>query len=201
VRSLLLALAVALSALALPQAARADGDGLYGRFDGDFRLSVAAGGGARIGARTVGIGLVELRARYLDSAGVFVTGDSDDGAWRVTAGVELRPLFPARFLLGLESGARFFDLLVDSFTLELGIAATRLSTDPLAGVVLGVGFDVPLVAEPFRLAVHLGFRWTYEAQRRLPDETDIALLAALVVDFGVRTGLAPREGPRSIAVP
>jgi len=39
--------------------------------------------------------------------------------------------------------------------------------------VLGVGIDVPLVIDPFRLALRLAFRWTYAARDAVPDETDV----------------------------
>lgn len=201
-RALALVLCLAVPSIAAP--ARADDDGLYGRLDGDVRLSVGVGAGARFPGTAVGaapIGLVELRARYLDSAGVFVAGDTDDSRWRLSGGVELRPLFLARFLLNHESGRSHLDLLVDSLGLELGLAATHLTALPAAALVLGAGIDVPLVIDPFRLALRIGFRWTYSAGNGTPDAADITLLGALVVDVGVQTGLAAREGPRSLRVP
>jgi len=214
VRPLALLLFTALLCSATPARADGDdaGDGLYGRLDTDLRLSVAAGAGARspgTAPDVAPIGLVELRARYLDSAGVFVASDSDDGRWRVSGGVELRPLFLARFLLDRESGRSYLDLLVDSFGLELGVAATHLTTLPTAALVLGVGLDVPLVIDPFRLAFRVGFRWTYAGGDGRPDvtgaprgeETDVVVLGALVVDVGVNTGLAARQGPRARRVP
>jgi len=59
--------------LVVPAFARADAndDGLYGRFDGDLWLGAALGGGAAFvvseGSRDAGV--LELRARYLDSVG------------------------------------------------------------------------------------------------------------------------------------
>src|SRR5690606_24013060 len=81
-------------------AGAADGDdGLYERFDGDVWVSVMAGAGARLedsGVRP--LGALELRARYLDSAGLFVTADYGAPRVSVAVGVDLRPLFLARFL-------------------------------------------------------------------------------------------------------
>jgi len=104
-----LAALAALALVSLAASARADDDGLYARLDGDLRLSLAVGAGARLpgsAADAAPIGIVEMRARYLDSAGVFVASDTDDARWRLMAGVELRPLFLARFLLNRESGGR-----------------------------------------------------------------------------------------------
>ncbi|MBI2394409.1 MAG: hypothetical protein HYV09_32865 [Deltaproteobacteria bacterium] len=129
-RACLLA-AIALALVATPARARAaaDGDGAYGRLKGD--LTFVGGLGAGVVAATGRPVLAsDLRLRYLDAAGVALGFEEGDALARTSrsgelrraflAGVELRPLFPVRFLKAQETGRRFLDLVLDSIALDLG---------------------------------------------------------------------------------
>jgi hypothetical protein len=115
-----------LAALASATAARAqEGDGLYGRFDGDQELRVHAGAAFASG----GPGLAaQLTATYLSTAGVYVhytdaLGGGGPAVLRsISAGVHLQPFFLGRLGADAERGPAFWDLLVDSFAFELGAA-------------------------------------------------------------------------------
>jgi hypothetical protein len=155
--------------------ARAGGVGVepsYGRVQGDVTLVVGAGGAlASGGPRAEG----ELRARYLESAGVFGTYEdgpivgSSAGPRRVlTAGLELRPLFLFRWLRGYETRRERLDLTIDSIGLELGLAWQQPQVrpfEPTPGLQVGLGVEVPLLLEAtgLWLALHGGLRWNDEA--------------------------------------
>ena len=118
--------------------ARAEPDGLYGRFDGD--LLVVAGAGAAVeheGPRL----LTYASLTYLSTAGVYARyadalGDTSTSRSRtIAAGLELRPVFLARWGLDLERGPAWLDLLVDSIAIDLGAygvlgGAPRHTADP-----------------------------------------------------------------------
>ena len=207
----LLFVALTLS-LASRAAADDDGDGLYGRFDGDVWLSAAVGGGAVFGdGETRDAGTVELRARFLDSVGPFayVQGDGsfgDASRWRVGGGLELRPLFLARFLTGNSIGQEWADVFLDSLSIELGVVALALG-EPTSGArgaqqasaafVLGTGLDLPILLGDWRVALRVGLRWTHADQLRSGVQNDLSLLGALVISAPVHAGLALREGPRA----
>ena len=143
----------------------------YGRIDGDVTL--VAGAGASVasgGPRAAG----ELRARYLETAGVFGTYEdgtlvgSDSAPRRVVAaGFELRPFFLYRWLQGKETRRARFDLAIDSIGLELGLTWQQpqggsFSSSP--GFEAGFGFEVPLFVDAtgLWLAFHGGLRWSEE---------------------------------------
>lgn len=199
----MLAVAAALGA----SVARADApeDGLYGRFDGDLILSAGAGAGALLTAGDEPLVFVaDLRARFLDTAGLLVAPELDGSSLRVVTAVEVRPLFPARFLLNTWSGSAWLDLLVDSIGFELGVAVDRL-TEQGRGVALavGLGLDVPLVL-PGTLAdglfLRLGARHVRasEPDLRGPDGGGASwtFYAALTLRAVTDIGLAAREMPR-----
>ncbi|HEY3818448.1 MAG TPA: hypothetical protein VGL81_14840 [Polyangiaceae bacterium] len=177
------------ASLALPAGtARADGrpEPTYGRLQGDVTLVAGLGGVvAARGGRAEG----ELRVRYLESAGLFVT--YEDGALVASAaeptrvlaaGLELRPLFLARWLTGRELQRARFDLVVDSLGLELGAmfeqpAGTSFASR--AGMQAGLGLEVPLLKEasgPW-LGFHAGVRWS-----------DAALASGVVATADDRSG-------------
>lgn len=186
--------------------ARADGgDGLYGRFDGDLVLSAGLGGGLTLGDDGGATGVADLRARYLDTGGLFVAPQlGPDDTLRVVAGVEVRPLFPVRFLLGAWSGIPFWDLLVDSIGFELGVALDRLGSDERGvGLALGFGLDVPLIL-PSGDAEGLFLRLAARHVRAGPLDlngpagggADWMLHAVLTYRGHASVGLASREPPR-----
>jgi hypothetical protein len=139
----------------------------YGRIGGD--VTVAVGAGAVVASDGVRAA-AEVRARYLDTAGVFVSYEdaslfgADTRPRRVLAsGLELRPLFLYRWLRGQEIRDARLDLALDSFGLELG-AALR-PDDGSAALQVGLGLELPISgnAEGLWIALHGGARWSEEA--------------------------------------
>ncbi len=141
------ALSLALAFAAIPAFAEAQGDGVYGRLDGDVTLEVGLGGGVAFeGPATLGAGVLDLRARYLDMAGILVGAElRPDGASRVLVGIDLRPVWLARFVLGGSLRDRYLDLFLDSIGLDLGVAVLPLDETVGAALMVGFGVDVPLV--------------------------------------------------------
>jgi hypothetical protein len=161
--------AAALVALVLSApAARAEpADSSYGRVAGD--LSGSLGAGAVFGPRAPRAAL-DLRLRYLETAGIFVTyEDAFGGAaepTRVLAfGTEIRPLFLGRWLTGYELARGRWDLLIDSFGLELGAAfyqPASASFGSSPALQAGIGLEVPLLSDatgPW-IGLHGGARWS-----------------------------------------
>lgn len=138
---------LALAAATLLAASPAAADSTHGRLEADLSLEIGLGGGVAFeGMSVLGAGTLELRARYLDMAGLVLGGElRPDGASRAFLGVDLRPLFLARFFLGGGTGTRYLDVLIDSVGIDLGVAVLPL--DERVGVAFAVGFgvDVPLV--------------------------------------------------------
>jgi hypothetical protein len=175
-RRVAIASAFAAAVVTAPRAARAEGEGppppTYGRIDGDVAFVVGAG--AVVAARGVRVE-GELRVRYLDSAGAFVTYEDAplvrspaEPRRVVVAGLELRPLFFFRWLRGYETDEARFDLWVDSFGIELG--ALWLQPDgegfgARAGVQLGLGLEFPVTAGATGvwIGVRGGLRWSDDA--------------------------------------
>jgi len=129
--------------------AKQQGDGAYGRFDGDSDLGIGFGvdrspgswlGAARVSAfyfSTVGV-----YAHYADSLG------RDADLERLAAfGVELRPLFVARWASDAEQGPGVLDLTLDSLTLGTGAYFAEPRTGVFGderGFELATGFGLPL---------------------------------------------------------
>lgn len=144
-------------------------DGSHGRIEGD--LAVEAGVGASFGPRGPR-GAADLRFRYLSMAGVFVTyedgplfGSGAEPKRALASGLELRPLFLAKWFTGRYSGNPYLDLAIDSIGLELGAvflqpSGGRFGSKP--GLQAGLAFEVPVFPSatgPF-IAVHGGVRWS-----------------------------------------
>ena len=86
-------------------------DGLYGRFDGDFTLSAGAGAGVLLGSKQTLSFVGDLRARYLDSAGLVVGPElSEDNTFRLSLAADIRPVFLWRFFTYRSFYSQFFDL-------------------------------------------------------------------------------------------
>src|SRR5262249_3029359 len=114
----------------------------------------------------------ELRFRYLDTAGVFVTyedaplvASGSDPRRALAFGLEIRPLFLARWLQGHEIGSPRLDLAMDSLGLELGPyfsqpAGAAFASKP--GLQVGLGLEVPIFprASGLWVGLHGGIRWS-----------------------------------------
>lgn len=190
------------------------GDGVYGRLDGDVTLSAGLGAGAVFPARGDAAlsTALELRARFLDAAGLFVVPEwRPDAASEVTLGLDLRPLFPARFLMNMETGLPWVDLLVDSIGVDVGVALLPIGEGrgkTGAAFAIGGGLDVPLVLPaadapiPGGLFLRLAGRHTAASSSDLHagDARGVrgfSLFAVLTWRAPVRTGLITRPtGPR-----
>ncbi len=156
------------SLLSRPAVAQGSFEPTYGRVSGD--VCVVAGVGAAVASRGAR-GEGELRVRYLDSAGLFVTYEdsllSNAGVEPrrvLSGGVELRPLFLYRWLRGLETQRGYLDLAIDSIGLELGAflaAPSAAPSDFRPGFELGLGIEFPFQANATGLwvGVHGGVRW------------------------------------------
>lgn len=139
---------VAAIALGAPRAARAEGDGIYGRFDGDLDLSVGAGPAVAAGGLAAG---AAARALYLGTAGLVGTWVDALGADRSIArslslAVEVRPLFLARWGTDRERGPARLDLALDSIALAIGPAWTARRGGSLGAAAIEVAgsLEVPL---------------------------------------------------------
>jgi hypothetical protein len=206
-------LALAGPARAQVRTERSHDDGVYGRFGSDLVLSFGANAGVGVGdpvirARgstdpTLAVD-AEIRLRVMDSAGLVLAPEwRPEGASRLVAAVELRPVFLARFLFGASTGDRYADLFLDSLGVELG--ATIFAPDGRAAVAVAVGFgaEVPLWVPPENsgaVALRLGARWTGAGAgdvggigRALDDWT---IHAGVLVRFHLDVGLASWEPER-----
>jgi hypothetical protein len=144
-------------------------DPTRGRIDGD--LALVLGAGAVVAPRAPRVE-AEFRFRYLDSAGGFVTyedaaGLGSDPRRLLGAGLEVRPLFLARWLSGLETPRARIDLITDSFGLELGLFISQPSwaSGWRGGFQAGLGLEIPVLPKatgPW-FGVHAGLRWSEAA--------------------------------------
>jgi hypothetical protein len=171
--SLVMTAVLPLLSLTCARTARAAGtDTSYGRIDGD--LSGSLGIGAAFGPRAPRAA-VDLRLRYLWTAGVFATyedgplfGSGAEPRRAFATGIELRPFFVVRWLQGLETGNAYLDLTIDSLALEVGAVfvepeGAKFGSRP--GFQTGVGMQIPIlprVTGP-TIGVHGGARWSDSA--------------------------------------
>jgi hypothetical protein len=154
----------------------ANADTADGRVEGD--VAVVVGVGAALGPASPR-GAAELRLRYLETAGLFVTyedsfGGGAPGPARVVAtGFELRPLFLGRWVTGQELGIQWADLVVDSFALEVGGFLEQPSVGSFVtppGLQAGLGLELPILGQPNGpwIDVHAGLRWSDATLQGLP---------------------------------
>lgn len=139
----------------------------------------------------------ELRLRYLDSAGIFLGTSIRGGDARYFGGVDFRPIFLARFLTGRVLGYTFWDLLVDSIGLDLGVSTLDVAGSTRAALVVGTGVDVPIFFTPsLRFSIRLAVRYLH-ANTQANTDNELSLLGGLAFSFGVATHVSEREGPRT----
>jgi hypothetical protein len=154
--------------------ARADApvDASYGRIEGDVAL--VGGAGVVVAPRGPRLG-AELRLRYLETAGLFATyedaaffGSDPEPRRAVATGLEIHPLFLARWLAGRETQRARLDLALDSMGLEIGAFFAEPKGGTFAsrpGVQLGLGVELPIFARAtgLWLGLHGGVRWSEDA--------------------------------------
>ncbi len=153
------------------------GDGVYGRFDGDVDFGV--GLGLRAGPDAVGPS-ARISLHYLQSLGLVgqftwpSTGQKE--RWEAALGLDIRPLFLPRWALDLEQGPAFADLLLDSLSVSVGPVFTYYDHSPRTGFGLDLGAALPLNGHAHGFWLHLrgGPQW-------LPHESHVrvSFLAAL----------------------
>jgi hypothetical protein len=168
------AAAAILSMLSTSRAASAArGDGVYGRLDGDLDLSLGIAGGVLLSQKRP-VTALDARVRYFQNAGIVLQYEETDVLAKATsagdykrgflAAVELRPLFPVRFLKGMESGHAFPDLVLDSLGLEIGAwwSAVEGASTRRPGLHVGLGVEVPLASRASGPWLRLGgaLRWS-----------------------------------------
>ena len=190
-----LALLALATSLVAGTARASDGpDTAYGRIDGDLSASLALG--ATFGPRSAR-GAVDLRLRYLWTAGIFATyedgpllGSASEPRRAFAGGIELRPLFLAKWLQGKETGNPYFDLTLDSLGLELGAvflqpAAASFASKP--GLQAGLGIQVPIFPRATGpvIGLHGGARWSNGVLggRDVEDASDRSLFFLVTVGW------------------
>lgn len=142
-------------------------DGVYGRFDGDLDVSLAAG--STVGPGGPSAALI-ARASFFQTAGIYVAytdalgRDGAPLARSLGLGVSLRPFFIPRWAFDLERGPAILDLTIDAITFDLGMLwpanAAGTSAEP-PGIEVALGTEVPLLGSaygPF-FGVRGALRW------------------------------------------
>jgi hypothetical protein len=147
-------------------------DTTYGRIDGDIGLVLGVG-------ITVGPdaprGTVDLRFRYLETAGLFfdyeegaIFGNGAEPVRVLAGGFELRPLFLGRWLTGHEIGNARLDLALDSLGFELGGFFAQPQYEQFGerpGLQAGIALELPILARasgPW-IGLHGGIRFSDSA--------------------------------------
>ena len=146
----------------------ADPDTAYGRIDGDLGLVLGVGATFAAGAPRPS---AELRVRYVDTAGLYLTYEDSFGAHAADpervfgTGLEVRPLFLGRWVTGNELGLRWPDLIIDSIGLEVGAffqqpAGSSFGSRP--GLSAGFGLELPILGRPSGpwIDIHAAGRWS-----------------------------------------
>jgi len=175
------------------------GDGVYGRLTGDTILSYGAGFGLGVDASQTFF--ADLRARYLDSAGVVIAPEiRTNGEPAVGVAVEIRPLFLGKFLTDSYFGRSWLDLTVDSIGFEVGSWFGPLDQGAGVALLAGGGIDLPLDADGSSgLWLRLGARWIYAHERDIESpeggESNVVIVAVLYFRSAVDLGIASWEPP------
>ena len=189
-----------------PKVARAaPSDGAYGRFERQLQVAFVLGGGLdrQVGAWE-GTLIAEVRPRWIDAAGPFFGFE-----WRPVAGaelslgVELRPLWPALFFLGLSTGIERLDLMLQSFGLDLGASFAPLAGGLGVGFCWGLSLELPILPPshtPWGPWLRLGFRQRVApstwAMGPSPAQSGFTLFAAFVAKWGADARFAGSEASR-----
>lgn len=134
-----------------PDANRHEGDGAYGRFDGDLDLGLGVGPNLAFTGDDIGVALRGTAFWYstvgLDVVYTETLSKTPELERRLAAGIGLRPLFLIRWSQALESGPAVLDLALDSLSLGFGAS---FGTPPGRGFgsrtkfETSLGFGAPL---------------------------------------------------------
>jgi hypothetical protein len=135
-----------------PDKSRVQGDGVYGRFDGDVDLGLGLGASRYFVTDDTALAL-RGTAHWYSTEGIYVAYAESLGSEalerRLGFGIELEPLFLVRWSQALETGPALVDLTLDSLSLGAGY----LLGEPVGrgfgsrhGVELSLGFGVPLLS-------------------------------------------------------
>lgn len=135
-----------------PEPGRVEGDGVYGRFNGDLSLQI--GGGlesdfVKPTFRPLLIGDISVY-QTIGLYGAFRESVASSDPWQraLSTGLVLSPLFLVRWPRAWESGAATWDLAVDSLSIVGGVSFVQESAKPLFDsprAELGLQVGVPLL--------------------------------------------------------
>ena len=136
-----------------PDAHGHQGDGAYGRFDGDLDLGLGVGPSLTFADGDAGLGL-RATARWYSTVALYGLYDETLESHRALArragfGVELTPLFLLRWQKALENGPAVLDLALDSLALGFGASFATPSGRGFGShrsLDATFGFGVPLAA-------------------------------------------------------
>jgi len=130
-----------------PDSNHHEGDGAYGRFDGDLDLGLGVGPNVAFSGDDVGLAVRGTAFWYstvgLDLAYSETLTRAPDLERRLGVGIGLRPLFLIRWSQALETGPAVVDLALDSLTLGAG---ANFSTVPGRGFGSRTTFEMTLGA-------------------------------------------------------
>ena len=181
-----------------------DGDGLYHRWDEDFSLMLGAGVGAAHFDDDWDLTYnAEVHALFFSMGGPMVAGRLAKGISRdhLILGVDIRPLFPALFFLYKPTWHEFWDLLIQSVSVELG-AALIFDNDVDVAFAFGLGFEIPIARireSSHRVALKLASRRIKGAASFLgtdKKQTEWSIHSAFVWYIGFPIGAASWEPRR-----
>jgi len=179
-----------------PDANHFQGDGAYGRFDGDLELGLGAGGMLAFSEGDVGV-LARATARWYATAGLYALygetlSEHADVERRLAVGLELTPLFLIRWSQALETGPAVLDLALDSLSLGVGASFTAPHGRGFASkksFEASLGFGVPLAGTA--PGPWLEFRAALPLPHPVPGEAIMALLVSW--HFALTTPLVEDE--------
>ncbi|MFT5358526.1 MAG: hypothetical protein ACI9KE_005765 [Polyangiales bacterium] len=168
-----------------------DDDGLYGRFDHGLVFALGAGGSISTSGEVRAEG--ELRMRVLDAAGPTLSiSGAPDGQTFVVAGIELRPLFPALFLLDAWSGNERLDVFIQSIGIDLGAVFFPGS----GGVAFAYGFSLELPLALSHPGPFDGLGLRIAARRIAPSNAFVPMPEGQSAHFSVMATLSLHLGVR-----
>lgn len=170
------------------------GDGVHGRFAGDFDLGFGLGLGT---TQDDALGAARLSLHYYSTLGVYAVyadGLGQEGEIRRfgSIGAELRPLFLPRWSQDLEQGPATLDLAIDSLSLGMGAFFAQPRGRDFGserGLELSLGAGLPFfqnASGPWLEARYV-YRWLDPGGA---DERDHAVLVVLSWHSVLLSGLA-----------